>query len=605
MGYMGRQPSIYHTSKMVSNQLLSGTVILPEEIWSTSNGINQWKMFDQTNVDSDDCWISDINNNMSGEPEIALRVNTSSGPIRRITMNTRNILDPIHIMTPVDFDIVYTEDVIPGVYDATTLRGLTYTVVQSFVGVTYSGNSFINFESFVPEIPSGAKWGIRVTEASGSNNQVAIGTFDGYFYKIIENGEYSMVPTLNVGVSTTIDEFNDIFKYDTQSNKVPTQKAIVNMVDTKYKMENYTIQYFSSPILECQTLTGTNTPYFIRVNQLTNGITVLATQNNPLSLEIEKKVYELTEDKSLGNLTLQTLGAEFTSNDVSLDGSESTTYLTEFFITSATGQCSNYNRRTIAFRSKLNPDKIMIGILELDTNKITNLKTRYWFDYQDQPINPIPLTNGDVFEIIELNWIFMDVDKNLTFKTEPIYMEYDRPVVVNDGDIWFNSELGKWEEYNTVGGWINFRSELIGYVAVDDTLCVGSRCFDKRYIINNIDQTTFVTDSEHGVGVKTEFPNVNLSVYNKFLTINPGKVSWWVASYSETPPFGSLENGLLATFNTWYYMYIGTNFETYLSSILPNQAEVSGQSLHPFNDWRCIGRCYYANPGTITSIEKI
>jgi len=605
MGYMGKQPSLYHTSKMTSVQLRNGTVVLPEQIWSTSNEVDQWKMYDQLSVDSSDCWISDINNNMSGEPEIALRINTDNNLIRRITMNTRNILDPLHILTPVDFEIVFTEDTIPAIYDATILRGLSYTVVKSFVGMAYSGDSLINFEQFSPGIPVGAKWGIRVTRASGSNNQVAIGTFDGYFLKTTENGEFSMVDTLNVGVSTTINEFNDSFQYDTQSNKVPTQKAIVNMMDSKYKVKNYTIQYFSSPIIECQKLSGAETPYFIRVNELTNGITVLASPSEPLSIVIERKLYELIEDKTLDNLTTQTLGAEFTSNDVSLDGSEATTYLSEFFITAITGQCAKYNRRSIAFRSKANPDNIMLGIIELDTNKITNLKTRYWFDYQDQPINPIPLTNGDVFEIIELNWIFMDVDKNLTFKTEPVYMEYDRPVVVNDGDIWFNSEMGKWEEYNTVGGWTDFRSELIGYVAVDDTLCVGSRCLDKRYIINNVDQTTFVTDIEHGIGVKTEFPNVNLSVYDKFLTINPGKVSWWVESYSETPPFGSLESGITPSFNNWYYMYIGTNFETYLSPIIPNQAEASGQSLHPFNSWRCIGRCYYANPGTITAIEKI
>ena len=311
----------------------------------------------------------------------------------------------------------------------------------------------------------------------------------------------------------------------------------------------------------------------------------------------------MLENQTLDNLTTQTVGAEFTTNDVSLDGSEATTYLTEFFITGVTGLCSKYNRRAIAFRRKTNPDNIMFGILELDTNKITNLKTRYWFDHQDLPINPIPLANGTVFEIIELNWIFMDVDRNLISKTEPVYVEYERPIVVVDGDIWFNSELGRWEEYNTIDGWVDFRAELIGYVAVDDSLCLGSRCLDKRYIMNGVDQTTFVVNS--GPGVSTEFPNVNLSVYDKFLTINPGIISWYVASYSENPPYGSLENGFSPVLNTWYYIYIGTHFETYLSPILPNQAETSNQRLHPFNNWRCIGRCFYDGTGNITTIEKI
>ena len=140
--------------------------------------------------------------------------------------------------------------------------------------MSYSGDSFINFELFDPVIPVGAKWGIRITRASGSNNQVAVGRFDGYFFKTTENGQFSMVDELDIGVTTTIDEFNDSFKYDAQANKVPTQRAIVNMLDSKYKTENYTIQYVSSPIIESSTLTGTETPYFIRVNELTNGITV-------------------------------------------------------------------------------------------------------------------------------------------------------------------------------------------------------------------------------------------------------------------------------------------------------------------------------------------
>lgn len=603
MGYMGIQPSIYKVSKILSVQLRSDTVVPPEMIWTTSGIASQWLMYDQLNIDENDCWVSAVNNSLSIDPEISLRLNTSDSEMKRLTMYTRNTETPALELTPVSFDLVYTEDIIPEVYDATILRALNYTVVESFVDVAYGPNEFISFEAFADKFPVGCKWGIRVTKASGANNQVAIGTLDGYDLKTTEVGQYSTVKDLTVSGTTTIDEFNGSFLYDTQTHKVPTQKAIIDMINTRYIGDVYTIQYFSSPIVECPILDGTDTPYFIRIDELTNKITVLASPTDMLSVSIEKSRYELTEEKVLENLIVQETGLDFLSNDISLDGTEETTYLTEFFIATPTAGCVRFNRRPIAFRSKLAPASIMYGILELDTNKVTNIRTRHWFDYQDQPITPVPLNNADSFEILEMNWIFMDVNKNITTKSEPIYMEYNRPITPVDNSVWFNSELGKWEHYTTLDGWVDYKSELIGYVVMDETKPVGSRCLDKRYNLNDIDQTTFEVGATNTV--ETIGSNMCVSVYTRFLTINPGNLQWVLSPYNENIPYGSLETGITVELDTWYYMYIGTKYETYLSTIRPKALDLSEQLFHPFNTWRCIGRCYNNEIGTITTIEKI
>jgi len=338
-------------------------------------------------------------------------------------------------------------------------------------------------------------------------------------------------------------------------------------------------------IVSGATRSGSEMPDFLRANGAATSFNVLGA-TTPLNLNINSVGVSVPTDLTHGSLNT----APITNNTALIDDGaiSSDKYAGEngstIAIDNAGSEITDRVGEYVAL--KHGASEIMfarVASVSGTTAILDNVFRGFFFDSSGDPILREGLSNNDTLTLYNLAWIFLQSDGTTldVSYTTPIW-SYNEPSAPVIDDYWYDTSNQKWMRYDgSIFEEIN--RTHIGWVVMDDTNCIASRCLDftKNFNEHISIETRDVTDTT----VRSKGHNDSVSVYGSLISFGNSPAYWDITT--------DLEVGLVESASQFLYLYITQNGETVLSETHPyNRVGDLNGWYHPYHTWRYVGVAY-------------
>lgn len=236
------------------------------------------------------------------------------------------------------------------------------------------------------------------------------------------------------------------------------------------------------------------------------------------------------------------------------------------------------------------------------STSLTNCLRGYFVDSSGNPINRVPVSNGDTITMLSVGWVFVDVNGSTVDTTYNVpTVDYNSPSSPASGDYWLDISNTTWKRYNG-STWVSVTRMPVGMVCADSSNCVGARSFN-FYAVPREDNTlelSYVSTTQLQAIAQGSRVNVNgKRLFYQFIA-----PKWDSSSNLATSPdmYFALKQ------NSWvYYVYLSEKGQEFLSDISPYfRPDLLGY-YHPHNTWRCLGQISTDSSGNFvsTSLKRI
>lgn len=204
------------------------------------------------------------------------------------------------------------------------------------------------------------------------------------------------------------------------------------------------------------------------------------------------------------------------------------------------------------------------------------------------PINRIALSDDNPVFLMQMHWVFADVDGDTVATTSKMpKVQVGIPAGAATNDYWFDLSVNAWKRYDGAVFQVVDRV-LIGVVVVDETDCVAARCFD--FAANYQPDTSIKIEStDEGAGTIIQATRIGqrINVAGNYIKYPTARPTW-----DATTDLADAEDMYDATMQAdrFYYFYITDSGAEVISDISPyHRGDLSGW-YHPHNPWRCVGK---------------
>lgn len=223
----------------------------------------------------------------------------------------------------------------------------------------------------------------------------------------------------------------------------------------------------------------------------------------------------------------------------------------------------------------------------VSATELTDCKRGFMYDDSITPLNRETLLDNDTLTLLSLGWVFLDSDLatvDVTY-TEPTYA-FTAPSSPATGDYWFDMGNQLWKRYDGAD-FLTVTRTFIGWVALDDTDCIGARSvdFDNRFSdlmnLESARSTSEIVQANHQHG--------KVSVYGNEIDFVTTRPQWNITNdlADSVDMYDATEQA-----DRTYYCYLTDEGEEVISDISPYRRWDLNGFYHPHNPWRAVA-CFY------------
>lgn len=332
--------------------------------------------------------------------------------------------------------------------------------------------------------------------------------------------------------------------------------------------------------------TTSNFPDYLRPAGAGNGNTFdLLGATTDLVLDINGETVTIDEDFNFsGSLTAPASNNTCLINDGSLTGQASSKNLGEDGTVIPVDNMGSEITALIGnYVAMINTDtdEIFTCFVESST-ELTKCRRGFFFDENGDAIERAGLTNNDTLQLCLLGYVLTDDSDSWGVNFYTPIISGNEPTAPATLQLWYDLENEEWKIY-FLAAWISTDATFVGYVAIDDTDCIGARSeyFGKRYSEYNTLEVEIV-DADT---IQTKTKDSIISVDGNDIHFNFKELAW-----DGTADF---ESGVSRAASNLYWLYITEDGVPIISDKKPyDETGFLRGWYHPHESWRYVGEVW-------------
>lgn len=319
----------------------------------------------------------------------------------------------------------------------------------------------------------------------------------------------------------------------------------------------------------------------------------------PLVYTITSGTYTISSNITLAGLpTTGSVGAaiQMTVSDTSITSGQSWTQLigengSTISVATVGSSITPLAGKIVAFKNQTSSE-LLIGRLNAGSTALYDVSRSYYMNSASAFTARSNLTNGDVLQLLALNWIYATTAGTLTTaQTNPTYANA-APSAPSNGDYWFDMVNNLWKTFNG-STWVSANATLIGICVCDNSKAIGTRSIDPFANFQPSNTAELLIDGN--ALIRTRWEGASASIFGNVISFPKGYATWTQALY---------EGGNATAAVTSYYLYLAPSGGTYISTNAPyNRPDLAGY-YHPSAQFRCLGYVTTDLAGNFSVIES-
>lgn len=340
------------------------------------------------------------------------------------------------------------------------------------------------------------------------------------------------------------------------------------------------------------TRTGSAQPLFLQADGSTNEATLLATTTN-LVLVINGSTVTFESDVTIASLTTApSTNNTCLINNAQFSGQNFTKYVRRIDYDAAGSEITGLDGEFAAF--SVGSTEYFIARIDNTNSRLDVYQRGFFFDSSNNPVDRVALSNNDTITLMKLGWVYADstgTSASVGYTTPTYSATQPSSAVIND--YWYDQANNIWKRYDG-SAWQTVNRTLIGWVVINTSNCVASRCVDITKNYSDVSTIKLEKASNSTAQSVDAFDNY-ISVYGNDYLFN-GQITWDMTS--------NLESGVVEANNTLYYFYITNTGDIKISDERPNYRKELRGVYHPYHTWRWVGTINNDGSGNLEDAEK-